>query len=201
MIYVQMKRYYQIYPFYLKENLSLCSKTPLLCKNAHSGPVYAHFRALKILSCDQIYFLILKLMTIYVKDEEISLISMKTLFLCWKIPFSVKMLVQGQNGLPLHIFQKTNLSRPFFIKIHVDGGIQRLSFLYFHTFSKILPFGDTLLIVVDTLRSIKSSFGSKVSMIRRAGHHDGKGRPTLSVNIIVSLQANTNVYIETILRL
>ena len=148
MIYVQMKWYYQIYPFYLKENLSLCSKTPLLCKNAHSGPVYAHFRALKILSCDQIYFLILELMMIYVKDEEISLIlsilPMKTLFLCWKIPFSVKMLVQGQNGLPLHIFQKTNLSRPFFIKIHVDGGIQRLSFLYFHTFSKILPFGDTL---------------------------------------------------------
>ena len=61
MIYVQMKWYYQIYPFYLKENLSLCSKTPLLCKNAHSGPVYAHFRALKILSCHQIYFLILEL--------------------------------------------------------------------------------------------------------------------------------------------
>ena len=145
MIYVQMKWHYQIYPFYLKENLSLCSKTPLLCKNAHSGPVYAHFRALKILLCDQIYFLILELMIIYVKDEEISLISMKTLFLCWKIPFSVKMLFRGQNGLPLHIFQKTNLSRPFFIIMHVDGGLQRLSFLYFHTFSKILPFGDTLL--------------------------------------------------------
>ena len=38
--------------------------------------------------------------------------------------------------------------------MHVDGGLQRLSFLYFHTFSKILPFGDTLLSKKGDYRSL-----------------------------------------------
>ena len=59
----------------------------------------------------------------------------------WKFSFRATKV----EGLPLHIFHKMKHLESFFIKLHVDGGIQRLLFWNFQLFLKIWPLEDPLL--------------------------------------------------------
>ena len=47
-------------------------------------------------------------------------------FYLQKVRNYMKMLIQGHGGLPLHVFHKMKHLVSFFIKLHVDGGIERL---------------------------------------------------------------------------
>ena len=51
------------------------------------------------------------------------------------------MLIQGPVGLDLHIFQKSDQPRSFFLITNVDGDMHRQNSPDFHTFSKIVPLG------------------------------------------------------------